>query len=328
MTAMHPLQNLTHGGSDALGTAQFDFSTNANACGPCPYVVQAVQAVDAAHYPDPAYTQLRGQLAQWHAVEPARVLLAASASEFIFRFTAWAVHNSVVDVLLPVHGYGDYPRAANAFGLRSALRAGSSTLAWACEPSSPLGQSSQDVGTLLNSGATVVLDRAYEPLRLQGALSLTAQQIDQVWQLWSPNKALGMTGVRAAYAIAPQDSANQSAQLNALCPSWPIGAHGVAMLAAWVQPQVQRWVASSLVALREWKSRQLALCIAMGWECLPSDTNFFCTRPGQELPLQALRVRGIKLRDCTSFGLPQHWRLSVQPPAAQDALALAMKELT
>jgi histidinol-phosphate aminotransferase len=328
MTAMASVQNLAHGGPDTQGVAQFDFSTNANACGPCPHVAQAVQAVDVAHYPDPAYTQLRDQLAQWHAVEPARVLLAASASEFIFRFTAWAVHYGVVDALLPVHGYGDYARAADACGLHSTAQTSASTLAWACEPSSPLGQSSEDAGTLLNCGATVVLDRAYEPLRLQGALSLTAQQIDHVWQLWSPNKALGMTGVRAAYAIAPQEAAKQCAQLNALCPSWPIGAHGVAMLAAWVQPQVQQWVASSLVTLREWKSRQLALCIAMGWECLPSGTNFFCTRPGQELPVQALRARGIKLRDCTSFGLLQHWRLSVQPPAAQDALALAMKELT
>jgi len=46
------------------------------------------------------------------------------------------------------------------------------------------------------------------------------------------------------------------------------------------------------------------------------------------LNVASLRAQGIKLRDTTSMGLPGHWRLSVQPPAAQNALAkaLALKE--
>jgi histidinol-phosphate aminotransferase len=36
--------------------------------------------------------------------------------------------------------------------------------------------------------------------------------------------------------------------------------------------------------------------------------------------LTALRNQGIKLRDTTSFGLSGQVRLSVKPPAAQDAL--------
>jgi histidinol-phosphate aminotransferase len=100
------------------------------------------------------------------------------------------------------------------------------------------------------------------------------------------------------------------------------------MLSAWVKPEVQQWMAGSLVTLRAWKLRQLALCTAQDWQCLPSHANFFCAHPKQPLPIDALRARGIKLRDCASFGLPQHFRLSVQPPAAQDALAQAIKELT
>ena len=146
------------------------------------------------------------------------------------------------------------------------------------------------------------------------------------WQLWTPNKALGLTGVRAAYVIAPQDSEEAVAQLERLAPSWVVGAHGVAMLQAWTEPAVQTWLAGSLASLREWKARQIALCESMGWTCLPSDTNFFCARPAlpQGMSLQQalgqVRAQGIKLRDCTSFGLPGHVRLSVMPPAAQDAL--------
>ncbi len=340
--AMPTLQSALHGGPDALGAVRFDFSTNANACGPCPQALHAVQSANSAHYPDPAYTQLRAQLAQLHGVAPARVLLAASASEFIFRTTAWAVQQGFTAALVPAHSYGDYARAAQALGLELTVQTGqevqegqasANTLAWACDPSSPLGQAFHGIGALLSSGATVVLDRAYAPLRLHGAPGSSVQQQDpnlcqdQVWQLWTPNKALGMTGVRAAYAIAPAHAAVQCAQLEALCPSWPVGAHGVAMLTAWVQPEVQQWLTDSLDTLRTWKARQLVLCAALGWTCLPSEANFFCVQALQPLPAHALRARGIKLRDGTSFGLPQLWRLSVQPPAAQDALALAIKEL-
>ena len=48
-----------HGGPDAAGVPLFDFSTNSNACGPCPEALHTVQAADATRYPDPAYTALR-----------------------------------------------------------------------------------------------------------------------------------------------------------------------------------------------------------------------------------------------------------------------------
>ncbi len=320
--------SFVHGGPDTLGIAQFDFSTNANACGPCPQAMLAVQLADATQYPDPSYTQLRMRLATFHAVEPARVLLAASASEFIFRMTGWAARHGLTNVVVPKHGYGDYVNSAEAFGLRCAQQISTHSLAWVCDPSSPLGQAADNLDELLNNCPTVVLDRAYEPLRLQGALGITPQQLDQVWQLWTPNKALGMTGVRAAYAIAPLKTKIQCEQLEALCPSWPVGAHGVAMLNAWVLPESQQWISDSLVTLRGWKARQLALCRDMGWQCLPSNANFFCVQPKEPPPMDVLRAHGIKLRDCTSFGLLQHWRLSVQAPAAQDALVRCIKDIT
>lgn len=318
-----------HGGPDALGVPRFDFSTNSNACGPCPIALAAVQQADARHYPDASYAVLRAQLAAFHEVDVRRVLLAGSASEFIFRVTAWMAQQDASagsargKVCLPPHSYGDYAQAAQAWGLGMTTQPDVAQLVWACEPSSPLGGAHAGWPDMRN--APVVLDRAYEPLRLSGAPSLSATQLAQVWQLWTPNKALGLTGVRAAYAIAPLGAQAAVAALERLCPSWPVGAHGVAMLRAWVQPAVQAWLAESLQTLTAWKTRQITVLQALGWTCLPSETPFFCARPGQALDLQGLRAAGIKLRDATSFGLPDHVRLSVQPPVAQDALALAVQ---
>jgi histidinol-phosphate aminotransferase len=82
-----------------------------------------------------------------------------------------------------------------------------------------------------------------EPLRLSGAPALSEAQQQTLWQLWTPNKALGLTGVRAAYAIAPLGADAAVAQLESLAPSWPVGAHGVAPLQAWTRPDVQAWLA-------------------------------------------------------------------------------------
>jgi histidinol-phosphate aminotransferase len=317
-----------HGGPDAQGVPLHDFSTNSNACGPCPQALAAVQGADATRYPDAAYTALRAQLAAFHGVAPERVLLAGSASEFIFRVSAWAKQQGGRLVWLPPQHYGDYASAAQAWGLQRVDHAADAQLAWACDPSSPLGQAQAGLAELVQTAPVLVLDRAYEPLRLSGALALTQEQLLRVWQLWTPNKALGLTGVRAAYVIAPLGALEQAAQLERLSPSWPLGAHGVALLQAWLQPAVQAWLQSSLATLRDWKARQLTVCEALGWTCLPSSANYFCARPdlqGEALAqaLVALRAQGIKLRDTTSFGLPGHVRLGVLAPQAQDALQQA-----
>ena len=345
-----------HGGPDAHGAACYDFSTNSNACGPCPATLAAVQQADATRYPDPAYTALRGQLAAFHGVAPERIVLAASASEFIHRITALAAQQGVRSVALPAHSYGDYAQAAQARGLQ-VLRPEESGwsaagLHWACEPSSPLGRADpalaavwppleegwgegqqrwneQCAGAMAHQPEPLrVLDCAYTPLRLHTGRDFDLPDTGPAaWQLWTPNKALGLTGVRAAYAIAPPGADAAVAALNALAPSWPVGAHGVALLASWVAPATQRWLAGCLPVLRDWKAQQQALCTHLGWTVRPdSQANYFCAQlhlPDMSCALLHLRHHGIQLRDCASFGLPGIVRLGVLPPAAQAALRRA-----
>lgn len=317
-----------HGGPDALGAAAHDFSTNSNACGPCADAVRAVQQTDASRYPDPLYTALRERLARFHGVEARRIVIAASASEFIGRITAAVARNGGLRVRVPMHCYGDYLRAASAWGLER-VADGGADLVWYCDPSSPLGEPCGNLDVLTTSSrpkAVCVLDLAYEPLRLEGALSLPNEVLEAVWRLWTPNKALGMTGVRAAYAIAPLGADELMAGLTRLAPSWPLGAHGVALLESWTTDAVQHWLRESRTTLRKWKTAQLALCESLGWSCLPSVANYFCARPDvpySEERAKALRAAGIKLRDTASFGLPGHVRLGVLSPASQEALRRA-----
>ncbi len=319
-----------HGGTDLHGAPAHDFSTNANSAGPCPDALEAVRQADASRYPEPGYQVLREQLAQLHGVDSARIVVGASASELIFRITAWACREGARTAWVPPHAYGDYRAAAGAWRLQPRTLPQQADLCWCCEPSNPLGQCEPQLEQADLARATWAMDRAYEPLRLGGS-PRPKVLLDKVWQLRSPNKSLGLTGVRAAYAIAPQHAEAQARELEELSHSWPLGAHGLALLQAWCTPGVQQWLRESLLRLRAWKQQQIDMCRALGWQVAASDANFFCARPSVDdlgAVIAGLREAGIKLRDCASFGLPGWVRLGVLPPPSQTALASEWSRVT
>lgn len=365
---MNPASShLSHGGPDALGIPPHDFSTNANACGPCPAVLQALRQAPVHTYPDPACTALRQRLGRWHGVDAARIVIGASASELIFRLTAAlgmvgqgrqagagvpSAHDPLrvrtgplpagarplppPVVWVPRHAYGDYARAAQAHGLparvwdtvrdipRDATGSGSGSascslqLLWATEPSSPLGHTPEGLADAVqwharqsharqtaalqsvpgDSPPLWVLDRAYAPLRLSGTEPFASTALDAVWQLFSPNKALGMTGVRGAWLVAPAACLNDAGSLQAellghlqaLAPSWPLGAHGEVMLMTWPEPAVQQWLARSLDTLRDWKAQLEEGLRRRDWTVLPSVSTFCCARPPRSTLEAALSV--------------------------------------
>jgi hypothetical protein len=153
-----------HGGPDRHGVPLYDFLSNSNARAPCPQAHAAVRQADASQYPDASYSALRQQLATFHGVAVPRIVLAASASEFIFRITAVATQQGGRCVWLPPHSYGDYAQAARAHRLALVADAGQAQLVWTCEPSSPLGAAQAGLPRLVDDcagNALLVLDRAY-----------------------------------------------------------------------------------------------------------------------------------------------------------------------
>lgn len=339
--------HVEHGGPDGGPPIEFDFSTNA-----CPLeapapVRRALLQADRRHYPDPAYAALRGLLGAFHGVAPGRVLPTAGSSEAIRRLTLAARLRGVQQAWVPQPGYGDYRAAAQALGLSArpyasgeALLDGLTThgaapaLVWLCEPCNPTGESLgapfwPALAALAGRGHVLALDRAYAPLRLEGRCPVPPAVAESAWQCFSPNKSLGLTGVRAGWVIAPADDHALRATLLSLAPGWVLSAEGVALLEAWTLPATQQGVQAACSRLRAWKRQQRAALQSLGWVQQPSVTPFWLARPcdsGLPARLHALRERGIKLRDATSFGLPGWVRLSVQPPPAQQALLQAWRD--
>lgn len=350
----HPV---VHGGPDGGPAVQWDFSSNANVRLQPADLMQALAEVDRTHYPDPDYAALRAHLAVATGCGARQIVPTAGSSEGIRRLTLAASLQGVVrEVWVPQPGYGDYAAAATALGLSvrpwhdaaSALgevvnRARETPILWwLCEPCNPTGASLpvpfwRELGRVLarEDRLTVALDRAYEPLRLRGADPVPAAVAQACWQLWSPNKACGLTGVRAGWMQAPADGGGLTAvSVEALAPSWVLSAEGVGLLERWHGPQVQAWLSESRQQLAQWQAVQRDALCELGWTHREgSVTPFMLSQPPWHDPaqvavgLQALRVRGIKLRDASSFGLPGWVRWRTHEPAAGRALCQALREI-
>ena len=312
-----------HGGPDDGPAAAFDFSTNASPLGPPPALLGAVQRADRHAYPDPSYRALRRRLGDEDLVLP-----TAGGAEGIRRLTLAALLAGHREVWVPQPGFGDYAAAAQALGLAvkpyaapADIRPAAPALIWICEPCNPTGASAAGWPAL--DGHLVAVDRAYEPLRLAGEAPALPPH---AWQLVCPNKALGLTGVRAGYLIAPAADAVWAHALS-LAPSWVLSAEGVALLTHWLDDDTQAWLADARAQLRGWTAGQRAMLADLDWLQRPSCTNFWLARPPRPDMTPRLRERGIRVRDASSFGLPGWVRVSAQPPAAQQALQQALLEI-
>jgi histidinol-phosphate aminotransferase len=320
-----------HGGPGPNGPARWDFSSNGNAAGPCPQALAAVAAADPRHYPHHQHQAVREALAALHGVHWRQVLPAAGASEFMQRISAVArgLTNgpaaACAAVHLPPMAYGDYATAAQAHRWPVVHHGDVRPVAlrWFADPGSPLGQ---DGPPPAHPGAwPTVLDLAYAPLRLDGASPWSAAQRQQAIQLHSPGKALGLLGLRAAYAVLPAPGAADWAvdrwavALEAAAPSWPWGVHAEALLLAWASAPVQTWLQHSLPTLRGWRALQRQGLQQRGMALADSTTPFFAARLPSGAASRATAA-GLALRDTASFGLPGWCRLNTLPPEGQAAL--------
>lgn len=363
--------SILHGGPDHGPPIVWDVSTNANAVPPPPHLLAQLAQADRSRYPDPGYTALRlrlaaAQLGRADQASADRIIPTAGSSEGIRRLSLAAKLCGVRQVWVPQPAYADYALAAQALGLHvmpvdepmawldlQAMTPADAppSLLWLCEPCNPTGGSLPAafwarLAQVLCSRTSeqwpslmVALDRAYEPLRLDGHDPVPASLAAQCWQLWSPNKALGLTGVRAGWITAPDAVAGDLAErvrrhVQALAPSWVLSAEGVTLLMHWHDEATQAWLRASLAELQGWR-RELRQGLAdRAWLLAPSVTLFVLAQAPR--PLQPhlpsmhaqLRQQGIKWRDGHSFGLPGHIRLRAHCPQAQAAFFAALDAAT
>jgi histidinol-phosphate aminotransferase len=321
-----------------------DFSASINPLGSSPKAIAALSGVDYARYPDPACTELRERIAEHVGVMPEHVLPGNGATELLHLVVRVFVRQGQRPIAFTptfgefgraceVVGAAPYPWHANpARGFRwnfrnkpEVLRRVTPPLIYLCNPNNPTGvyASERDVRLLAEGlvSGPLLLDESYVPFVDNPWNAVPLLRSGRVLLLRSMTKDYGLAGLRLGYLLAEP---GVIAAVRRLQPEWSVSAAaqaaGIAALAD--RAHVERGRA----AVREGKAYLVAQLARLGLEAQEGAANFLLVRVGHATELRtALLRRGIAVRDCTSFGLPEHIRISVRRLPECEHLVAALE---
>lgn len=164
------------------------------------------------------------------------------------------------------------------------------------------------------ANALLILDLAYAPF-VEVPINHQPSSIN----LFSPGKAHGLVGARPAYAIAAPEVV---AHLENLAPAWHLPAGTAALLQK--LPHAQEFLAQTLPQVRR-DALALAAALAPFGAVEHRGTPYLTLEVGEASPVaRALLALGVKVRDCASYGLPGHIRVSTQGGQNDEILVKQM----
>lgn len=139
----------------------------------------------------------------------------------------------------------------------------------------------------------------------------------------SLTKLFACPGLRLGYVLAPTGNPDILRRLQARQPRWSVNALALAVLPdLLVEADLPRWATSIAGARRELSD----LVGRYGLRPRPSAANFILV-DGAAGVRDRLATRGVLVRDCTSFGLPDSVRIAVPGPTGIGRLARALEEV-
>ena len=355
MQALDPSRPV-HGGLNvaelrALGLRRgevLDFSASINPLGVSPAVTEALRNLDLATYPDPDCSELRRALADRLGLESERILVGNGATELIHllaralleagdaaaiftptfgEFEAACRLQRVAPVhIAPAeqHTFGwDLPAAARLIAtLRPALL-------FVCNPNNPTGtylgpDSLEVIAAALGDTGLLVLDEAYAPFVERRWDATRLLRRGNVVLLRSMTKDHALTGLRLGYLLGPRAVVRQVRRWQ---HSWSVNA--VAQAAGIAALGDCGHVARGRRAVRDGRRYLAQEFRRLGLPCSEAAANFLLVRVGAAaaLRLRLLREHRVCVRDCASFGLPDHVRIGVRRMADCRRLAVALREV-
>jgi histidinol-phosphate/aromatic aminotransferase/cobyric acid decarboxylase-like protein len=142
----------------------------------------------------------------------------------------------------------------------------------------------------------------------------------------SLTKVLACPGLRVGYVVVPQDDGARlgvpglRTRLERRQPAWSVGPIALGAVAPLLAlADVAKWADG----VRDARDRLVDVLRGHGLDPLPSDANFVLVRGAMGLRSRLAR-EAVIIRDCASFGLPDHVRIAVPDDAGLDRLDEAL----
>ena len=329
-----------HGGLDTaelrslgfLPEHVLDFSANVNPLGPSPRVKQAAATVDLSAYPDRHSLALRENLAERLGVGIDNLLVGNGSTEIIHLLTR-AFLGPREKCLIFAPAFGEYQAAATSAGAEVCLFHASPAhgflwsvdaavgailearpgMVFLCNPNNPTGVyldrgHVERIHEAVGENGLFVLDDAYSPLADGQWDSIPLLRSGNIAILRSMTKDHALAGVRLGFMAAEPGIVSTVRRLQ---PAWSVNAIAQAVGIAALDDEEH--VTEGRKAVSEGKEYLYGALETLGVGVAKSAANFVLARVGDAPRVRlALLRRGIAVRDCTSFGLPEHIRIAVR----------------
>lgn len=320
-----------------------------------------------ARYPDSRSQRLREKIGAYHGLPPDAVLVGNGTADLIWllahaygfqrqaailspTFSEYAdgvimAGGHPIHIVLPGwqrigHRHRRFaPSGTTLAQTRRALEAASPWLVFICNPNNPTGEylSPGQLRFLWEGApnALWVIDEAYAEFTedpwsagqwvMAGANGRAgAARGPGCVVLRSMTKDFSLGGLRLGYLLADPSIIERLQQMQ---PPWSV--NGVAQLAGLVALDEQKWREETTTRLRKEVQTLQDGLRACGYAPLPTTVSYFLLPVGDA---KAVRDRLVEsrmfVRDCTSFGLPEHIRIAARPPDENARLLEAMAQIS
>lgn len=287
-------------------------------------------------YPDFEQTRVRGAIAACYGFESGQILVGNGSNDLLFATMATLVAPGTT-VIVPRPSFALYEKLARVMGARvvsiavdpltgrlpvremvdASLAGGTPSLVIACSPNNPTGGALVDgeLDMLLESGATVLLDRAYgefcdDELRVHPNL-VTLSTFSKAW---------GLAALRLGWLLADERLVNEIRKVK-LPYNLNVMTEEVAVTALERRDEMRDRVA---VIVSE-RARVLRRMAEIGGVApFPSRANFIAFRVADASTVFAgLLAQGVLVRDI-SAALPDSLRVSIGSSSQNDNFLRAL----
>ena len=314
-----------------------------------------------ARYPDSRSQRLREKIGAYHGLPPDAVLVGNGTADLIWLLAHAYGYQRQAAILSPTFSeYADgvimagghpnhlvlpgwqrisrrrfAPAGTTLAQTRQALESAAPWLVFICNPNNPTGEylSPGELRYLWEGApdALWVIDEAYAEFTedpwsaAQWVMAGTNGDSRRARGpgcvvLRSMTKDFALGGLRLGYLLAAPSIVERLQQVQ---PPWSV--NGVAQLAGLVALDEMNWREETTARLRKdvWELQEgLRAC---GYAPLPTTVSYFLLPVGDAKSMrERLVVERMFVRDCTSFGLPDHIRIAARPPDENARLLDAM----
>lgn len=320
-------------------------NTNENPYGPSPRALQAIAdaAGDALRlYPDPQATPLRTAIARRHGLALSQVFVGNGSDE-VLAHVFQALLNHGQPVLFPDVSYSFYPVYCRLYGIEARPmpvnerfeidvqayggRCGGVVIA---NPNAPTGLALPlaDIERLLHlqPDRVVVVDEAYVDFGGDSAVGLLARH-PNLLVVQTLSKSRGLAGLRVGYAMGAAALIQGLERVKESFNSYPVDR--LAMAGAAASFEDEAWFEHTRQAVIRTRDGLTASLQALGFEVLPSATNFvFARHPGADAAAlaQALKQQDILVRHFRLPRIEQFLRITVGTDEDCATLVAAMRQ--